>query len=59
MEIGRAGCDVSHAFYCFSWLLFQSPVTEALAMTLNVEQCSLTWANLKFTSKYNWLVKIM
>ncbi len=51
MEIGRsrrAGCDVSHVFYCFSWLLFQSPVTEALVMTLkviNLEQCSLTWAD--------------
>ncbi len=38
-EIGwswRAGCDVSHAFYCISWLLFYSPVTEALAMTRKV-----------------------
>ncbi len=26
----RAECDASHAFYCFPWLLFQSPVTEAL-----------------------------
>ncbi len=47
MEIGRswwARCNVSHAFYCFSWLLFQSPVTEALAMTWKViEQCGLTW----------------
>ncbi len=39
MEIGRsrrAGCGVSHAFYCLFWLLFQSPVTEALAMTRKV-----------------------
>ncbi len=47
MEIGRswwARCNVSHAFYCFSWLLFQSPVTEALAMTRKaIEQCGLTW----------------
>ncbi len=36
--IGRswwAGCDVIHAF-CFSGLLFQSPVTKALAMTRKV-----------------------
>ncbi len=39
LEIGRswrAGRYASHAFYCFSWSLFQSPVTEALAMTRKV-----------------------
>ncbi|KAI2667610.1 Zinc finger MYM-type protein 1 [Labeo rohita] len=31
-----AGCDVSHAFYCFPCLLFQSPGTETLWTTTGV-----------------------
>ncbi|XP_065117720.1 zinc finger MYM-type protein 1-like [Paramisgurnus dabryanus] len=32
-RIWLAGCDVSHAFYCFPCLLFQSPGTETLWTT--------------------------
>ncbi len=41
-----AGCDGNHAFYCFPYLLFQSPGTEMLCTTTGV--CDLKHLSEKF-----------
>ncbi len=61
MEIGqswRAGCGVSHAFYCLFWLLFQSPVTEALAMTRKVIKIMVI-KTMQFNLKVNQGIQII